>query len=340
MIRATTVIDIGGTHMRWADWSPEGGLSHRKRLPAPGFRQYPGLPVPQLQELLVNAICKIPPQDKHSLVGISFGAAMDHRNGTVYASAPLWGAHDVPFNLFDELSRRRSDVEWCVVNDVTAALMHIISTPLCAQDRKVMLVTISTGIAARIIDRTTRYIPFDAGGLQGEIGHLPAVAKLAGEPVVLDCDCGKAGHLSAYASGRGIANLAQVLRQRQPDEWAVSELGRRMADGESFEEAFTATVGADDNIAITLLSAATAPVADVLRTALCLNPDLDRIILTGGVAVSLGEHYKASVMAHLNCEGIYLTSKLYPRWIEDRLVVSEADCLIGAGIAATMEILP
>ena len=200
-----------------------------------------------------------------------------------------------------------------------------------------MLVTISTGIAARTIDRVTRRIPFDAGGLQGEIGHLPAVAAFAGEPVTLDCDCGAPGHLSAYASGRGIAKMAQVLRQRQPAEWDKSLPGRRMAEGESLEEAFKAGVCAQDRMAMRLLDAVTAPVADVLRTALCLDPDLDRIILTGGVAVSLGEHYRASVVSHLNRQGLYLTGKLHAHWAEDRIVVYEADCLIGAGIAATME---
>ncbi|MBS0969454.1 ROK family protein [Chimaeribacter arupi] len=337
MTRTTTVIDIGGTHMRWADWSLERGLGERGRMPTPSFYRHPDFPVSRLQALLVDAICEMPPQGKDAVAGISFGAAMNHLTGTVYASAPLWADHEVPFDLLSALNRQRSDVDWRVVNDVTAALLHVISTPLCAQDRKVMLVTVSTGIAARTIDRITGHMPFDAGGLQGEIGHLPAAAALAGEPVVLNCDCGAPEHLSAYASGRGIAKMAQVLRERQPCEWAASMPGRRMAEGYSLEEAFKAGVCAHDSMAIMLLNAVTAPVADVLRTALCLDPDLDRIILTGGVAVSLGEHYRTSVISHLNRQGLYLTGKLHPRWAEDRIVVYEADCLIGAGIAATME---
>jgi len=222
-------------------------------------------------------------------------------------------------------------VDWHVVNDVTAALLHVAST-LCASDRKVLLATISTGIAARTI--SSGRIPLDASGLQGEIGHLPASAVLAGAPVVLSCDCGEPGHLSAYASGRGIAGMAEVLRSRKPGEWASSLLG---LDG-AFEELFTTAVEAGDDLALELLDAVTAPVADVLRTALCLDPDLDRVVLTGGVATSFGKHYRDALLKHLDTTGLYLTSKYTPEWVAERIVVvepGEADCLVGAGIAAT-----
>lgn len=338
MSRAITVIDIGGTHMRWASWSPDTGLGGRQSSPTPSFRRHADLPVPQLQELLVDAICKATPRKKDAVVGMSFGAAINHLNGMVYASAPLWGAHDAPFDLMGALSRKRPDVEWHVVNDVTAALLHVASLPLCALDRKVMLITISTGIAARTIYRETLRIPFDPCGLQGEIGHLPATATIRGEPVVLNCDCEEPGHLSAYASGRGIARMAQVLQTRQPQDWADSDLGRRLAAGEPLEDAFKSAVVAQDNIAATLLDAVVAPIADILRTTLCLAPDLDRIILTGGVAVALGQHYQAAILSRLNRQGIYLTSKYHPQWLADRISIFDADCLIGAGIAAMREI--
>ncbi|WP_053732554.1 ROK family protein [Nocardia sp. NRRL S-836] len=326
----TTVVDVGGTHLRWASWSAGGGLRDRRSRPAPSFRSHPSLPVTELRRLLVETICAEVPHG--AVAGVSFGAAMNQHNATVYASAPLWGAHDEPFDLLGALRSVRSDVDWHVVNDVTAALLHVASTRF-ATDRKVLLATISTGIACRTLDRGR--IPLDASGLQGEIGHLPAVAHLAGAPVVLHCDCGEPGHLAAYSSGRGIARMADVLRQRRPQEWAASALADT---GAAFERVFTAAVEAGDALAAELLAAVTAPVADVLRTALCLDPDLDRIVLTGGVATSFGGRYREALLAHLERTGLYLTSRYTPEWVADRIVVvgpGEADCLVGAGIAAS-----
>lgn len=337
MTRTVTVIDVGGTHIRWGSWSAEGGLICRQRLPTPSFRSHAKLSVPQLQKLLIEAIAVLPPNEEGALVGVSFGAAIDHINGTVYASAPLWGSHNTPFDLQGALSRSRADVRWHVVNDVTAALLHVVSLPLCMRDKKVMLVMVSTGIAVRTICRKTMKIPFDASGLQGEIGHIPVTASLCDQPVILNCDCGEPGHLSAYSSGPGIAQMAEILRKRYPQEWSDSALGGRIADGEPFEDAFRFAVIAGDCIATTLLNAVTAPVADVLRITLCLAPDVDRIVLTGGVAVSLGQHYKAAIMTHLQRQGIYITSQYHPDWIEDRIVIFEAECLVGAGNAALVE---
>jgi len=334
MTQTASVIDIGGTYLRWAKWSESNGVGTRTTIPTPGFHQYPEMSVQQLQQRLVTVISGIPVCGQDTVVGISFGAAMNHHNAMVYASAPLWGAHNVPFDLHSELSRLRPDVKWYVVNDVTAALLHIITTPLCAQDRKVMLVTISTGIAARIIDRATRHIPFDSCGLQGEIGHLPATKTLGGEILTLQCDCGESNHLSSFSSGRGIARMADLLKERQPQAWSGSMLGRTIEEGCDFEQALMTALHANDPVAKTLLMAATSPVADVLRTALCLDPDLDKIVLTGGVAVSLGEHYRTGILEHLRSAGLYLTSHLDSDWITKRIVIAQADCLAGAGIAA------
>lgn len=335
MIQTATVIDIGGTHMRWATWSADKGVGDRTSIPTPGFHQHPNMSVQQLQQRLVKTICDIPVCSQGTTVGISFGAAMNHHTATVYASAPLWGAHNTPFDLYGELIRLRPDVKWHVVNDVTAALLHVITTPLCAQDRKVMVVTISTGIAARTIDRATRHIPFDSCGLQGEIGHLPATTHLIREAEHLLCDCGESNHLSSFSSGRGIARMADLLKVREPQAWADSVLGGTINEGNDFEPAFITALDANDAVANTLLKAVTSPVADVLRTALCLDPDLDRIVLTGGVAVSLGEHYRSAILEHLRTAGLYLTSHLDFDWIASRIVIAEADCLAGAGVAAT-----
>ncbi|MCE0447592.1 ROK family protein [Streptomyces tricolor] len=188
---------------------------------------------------------------------------LDHHSGIVYASAPLWGEHSEPYDLRAALASRRPDVRWHIVNDVTAALLHAAAASSRSGHRKVLLATISSGIACRVIDQRQGRIPVDGCGLQGEIGHLPAVAELAGAPVALDCDCGKTGHLAAYASGPGIARLARVLEQREPGRWAASRLGLLTADGLGFEAALRRALDERDELARELLDAATAPVAAV-----------------------------------------------------------------------------
>ena len=89
-----------------------------------------------------------------------------------------------------------------------------------------------------------------------------------------------------------------------------------------------------DALAAELLDAATKPVADVVRTALCLEPEIDLIAFTGGVAVGLGAHYRDALLTHLSREGLYLTSEREPGWVRDRVVVSDANGLVGAGLAA------
>ncbi|MFG2781242.1 ROK family protein [Streptomyces prunicolor] len=331
------VLDVGGTHVRHAVWSPREGLGEVVDTPSPSRLRHPGASVEELTARLLGTICDAVPAGPSVVAGISFGAALDQRTGTVYGSAPLFGDETTPLDLPGALRARRPDVEWHVVNDVTAALLHFVSAPWRRRHRKVLLMTVSSGIACRTVDLRSGTIATDALGLQGEVGHLPAVAELAGEPVELACDCGRTGHVASYASGPGLGRMADVLRERAADRWRASGLGRGMAAGASFEAALGGALDAGDALAAELLDAATAPVADVLRTALCLDPELDELALTGGVVTGLGRHYEASLHRHFRREGLYLTGERAPEWLTDRITIcapGDANGLIGAGIAA------
>ncbi|MFG2022847.1 ROK family protein [Streptomyces sp. NPDC048825] len=337
MSTAITVFDVGGTHIRQAWWLRGGELRARTSRPSPSFKRFPGATVSELQDMMVRDLCDAAPETPDAVVGISFGAALDHRSGIVYASAPLWGEHSAPYDLRAALASRRRDVRWHIVNDVTAALLHAAAASSRRGHRKVLLATISTGIACRVIDQRQGRIPVDGCGLQGEIGHLPANTELAGRPIELECDCGKTGHVAAYASGPGIARMAQALKRREPGRWAASRLGLLTADGTDFEASLRRALDEQDDLAVELLDAVTAPVAAVLRTALCLDPEIDEAVLTGGVVHGLAQHYQRALMGHLTRQGLYLTSDRTPDWLEQRITVTgpgEADSLAGAGIAA------
>lgn len=330
------VVDVGGTRLRRALWSPGRGLRDLVDGPSPSVRTHPDLPVREVRRLMVDALCAAVPAGA-TRAGVSFGAALDHRTGTVYASAPLWGAHTEPFDLLGALRSARPEVAWHLVNDVTAALLHAAAAPHRRTLRKLLLVTVSTGIAARALDLRTGTVAVDECGLQGEIGHLPAAVPAALGPVEARlCDCGSAGHVAAYSSGPGIRRLAELTRARNPERWAASALGRAGADA-PFEDTLRSALDAGSTTAEVLLSAATEPLAHVLRTALCLDPELDEIVLTGGVVYGLGDHVRRALLAHLTRAGLYLTADRSPEWAARRLTTSrpgEADPLIGAGLAA------
>ncbi|QUQ64991.1 ROK family protein [Kutzneria sp. CA-103260] len=330
-----TVLDVGGTHVRWARWSPEQGLGDVRRTSSPSTFRQPGVSVDESRAVLVRMMAEVVPAG--AVAGVSFGAALDHRTRAVYASAPLWGVDSRPFDLVAALRGARPDVRWHVVNDVTAALLHLASTQRARGLRKVWLATISTGVACRVIDQRTGEIPVDGCGLQGEIGHLPATVAVDGLPLDLRCDCGRQGHVAAYASGPGIRRLGEVLRHRRGPVWVASDLAQELARGEPFEVALTRAVRSGDTVAVELLAAAAKPIADIVRTSLCLDPELDLVAFTGGVALGLGEHYLAAVLAHLDRDGLYLTSERKPDWIRDRMAVTEVSGLVGAGIAALSE---
>ncbi|MFF5634727.1 ROK family protein [Streptomyces sp. NPDC012825] len=338
MSAAVTVFDVGGTHIRQAWWLPGGELRVRTSRPSPSFKRFPGTGAAELRAMMVKDLCDTVPETPGAVAGVSFGAALDHRSGLVYASAPLWGEHSEPYDLRAALAARRRDVDWHIVNDVTAALLHAAAHPGRAEHRKILLATVSSGIACRVIDRRRGLIPVDSSGLQGEIGHLPARAELAGRPLEATCDCGKPGHLAAYSSGPGIARAADVLREREPGRWSASRLGAATAGGLGFEEALRGALDEGDALAGELLDAVAAPVADVLRTALCLDPEIDEAVLTGGVVHGLGDHYRRALLKSLARQGLYLTSEHTPDWWERRITVAaagEADGLVGAGIAAS-----
>ncbi|MEK8172825.1 hypothetical protein NKH77_38875 [Streptomyces sp. M19] len=60
----------------------------------------------------------------------------------------------------------------------------------------------------------------------------------------LTCDCGRTGHLAAYASGPGIRRMAEELRARDARGWRRSLLGGPVDRGVPFETAFASALDA------------------------------------------------------------------------------------------------
>ncbi|MEW2620829.1 ROK family protein [Streptomyces sp. NPDC048106] len=293
--------DVGGT---WVRLRAGGAGAPVERLRSPSRLNHPGRPVARLRDDMVELLCRSAPPGAHA--AISFGAAIDHLTGTVLGSAPLWGAEAEPYDLAAVLRGRRPDVSWHLVNDVTAALVDFAATHARPGVRRVGYLTVSSGIAMRVADLERGRIPVDGRGLQGEIGHLPAMStgpEIQRAP--LPCECGATNHLASIASGPGIARVAGLLG---------------IETGPTFPDRIAEALAADDPRARRLLELCVEPVANMLRTLWCLDPHLDLLGLGGGVVEGLGAHYQGELHRQLGRATSYADRGRQRDWLADRLV--------------------
>jgi glucokinase len=336
----TVVFDIGGTWFRSAVFRADGRLDARDRRPAISFASEPACGVAELQRRLAEFLVA----DARRLLRqhaaapravVSMGAALNAHTGYVFGSGPLWGPDSRPFDLLGALRREAPEIAWTVLNDVTAALLRHVHTLGPRTRGRTALVTISSGIACRVFDHARSCVPVDPRhGLQGEIGHLPVRCTFAGRAIEQRCDCGGPNHLAAFASGRGLAALLahaaalpgagferSALAGETPP--TVAQLARAARGGDAWSRS--------------LVAAAMEPLASVLAVMLTHDPELDPILLVGGVAAALGDDLVDVVCGHLETHGLYQVLPREPRYFRDRIRLGHLDDdsgLLGCGIAA------
>jgi predicted NBD/HSP70 family sugar kinase len=340
---AVAVFDLGGTWFRWGRYTPARGLFECQRLPAVNHLSHPQLSAADLQAALADFILKRVRESRDAehggirAVGVSIGAPVNAHNMTVLGSGPLWGPSAAPFRLREHLLEAMPELQWHVINDVTALLMPYMQDE--APYLKTMLVTVSSGIGSRLYDHRARCIPYDGGfGVQGEIGHLTCSFELDGRLIDRRCECGGWNHVNAFASGRGIAATLRELPSLAvgygylcggpPDRWQAADDGYRLG-------IFQAAVERAEPAAIQLLEAFVRPLARTLAVALTLDPQIDRIIVTGGVAHGLGRQYREALERTFLREGIYQITAHDAHYLTRRLQWQDTDDfagLRGAGI--------
>ncbi|MGW5020968.1 ROK family protein [Streptomyces cacaoi] len=311
----TFAADIGGTWVRIRTGEQNEPM---ERLPSPSRLRYPQRTAARLRRDMVELLCDRVPDGARAF--LSFGAAIDHLTGTVHGSAPLWGAEAAPYDLAADLRRCRPDVDWHLVNDVTAALLDFVAVHARSGTRRIAYLTVSSGIALRIADVERTRIPVDDRGLQGEVGHLsvPLTGVGADKLRGLPCECGGTDHIASIASGPGFVRASRRLglpRASQVVDWLPDALT------------------AHDPGARDLLELCAAPIAFLLRTLWCLDPHLDLIGLGGGVVERLGSHYTAEIRRQLAAPASYADRGRDDTWLGDRLVFcrpGQVDALRGA----------
>ena len=339
------VFDLGGTWFRWGLYSPSRGLLHPQREPAINYLSHPNFSAVELQCALADFVLRraremgAPGQPELGVAGVSVGAPVNANDGTVLGSGPLWGPTAGPFPLEEALIKEMPTLQWHIVNDVTALLApYMDETAPC---KKTLLVTVSSGVAGRLYDHRTDRIPYDGTfGVQGEIGHLTLTFELDGKVVNRRCECGGWNHLNAFASGRGIAQILRglpglttffgTLFVDSAERWLQVDDYYRL-------NAFKGKLEEGNDVAIALLDALVTPLSRTLAAALSLDPEIDRIVMTGGVVHGLGKHYRDALQRTFLRDGLYQISGPDPHYLARRLFWEDADDfggLRGAGLYA------
>jgi glucokinase len=339
------VFDLGGTWFRWGCYRPTHGLIDCNRVPALNYLSHPRSSAADLQialsDFIVSHVRELRDgrRPEIQVVGVSIGAPVNAHDMTVLGSGPLWGREARPFPLHDRLRKSSPDLQWHVINDVTALLAPYMrdDTPYL----KTMLITVSSGVGSRLYDHRTHRIPYDEKyGVQGEIGHLVCSFELDGRRISRLCECGGWNHVNAFSSGRGIAETLHELPsltasyrdmfEDSPASWhAASDQYRLNALREALQRG--------DDGATALLDAFVTPLSRTLATALTLDPEIDRIVMTGGVVNGLGKYYREALQRTFLREELYQITPNDPNYLTRRLHWGDVDDysgLRGAGLYA------
>lgn len=153
-------------------------------------------------------------------------------------------------------------VRTVVVNDANAAAIGESWIGVASGMRNVLLVTLGTGVGAGLVVNGALYT--GAHGGAGEFGHLCV------EPGGIPCNCGSAGCLEQYASGRGLVRMYREAGGTCPDNNAHVVL-------QAFENGDLAAIRAVDVFSEKLGFG-------LAQAASLLDPDV--IVIGGGISQS------------------------------------------------------
>lgn len=290
---AVAVFDIGGTWFRSGLHTKAKGLTLLSKQPAYNYKNTAHKNVLELQNKLVDYLVQqVEYFHNHNpntfAASISMGAALNGHTGEILNSGPLWGPACEKFDLLAALRERLPDIEWMAINDVSAALLRHVDSPQNIHLKRINLITVSSGIACRTYERDRKCIPLNEVGIQGEIGHIPIKFTVFDKTLKEICDCGGANHLNAFSSGRGIENV-------------VRDIGSQDNPHRHFSDA----VKANDVFALEILDAVTFPIADMIIHMLTIDPEIEKIVMTGGVVHSIERQYIQSLLKNLEQIGLY-----------------------------------
>ncbi|MEK6572860.1 MAG: ROK family protein [Chloroflexota bacterium] len=264
-------IDIGGTNIRAARYTPGGELLARTRYPTPTHEGNGAV-----MERLIAAVNDVmPPTPDVKAIGVGAPGPLDPFTGVVLRAPNLPGW--VNFPLRDKIASHFK-IPTAIGNDANMAAMGEWRFGAGRGHNDVLYLTISTGIGGGVISGGRLVV--GARGLATELGHITVAPD---GPV---CGCGQRGHLEALASGPAIGLTART-RLHAGARSKVLELVNGHIESVTAQHVGEGAL-AGDAFAIELLAEAGTyigrAIADFLHA---FNPSI--VILGGGVAINVGE---------------------------------------------------
>ncbi len=323
-------IDIGGTFVRCAVADEQAAIHDVEKVRLTSFADR-GSPETVWKEI-TGIIVKYESASgrnvsKNAPVVISFPGPVAQPSRIL--GAPTIVGHDVSVpDLRGEISKLTGRTVH-IINDISAATWHISRT---IESGRFFVVTVSSGIGSKLFDRRHPFPVFDNVPYAGEIGHV----KVDPSDDAMPCDCGGKGHLGAVSSGRGVERHARILAGREKDRFASSLCVTKYhaaAGTLTNEDHIVPAALSHDEWALGVIRQSTAPLARVLLL-VTAAAGLDKIVVIGGFALSLGQLYLDILRDEMskNCDYELLAGKL-----QDLLVMGTADeeaCLRGAAVYA------
>ncbi len=194
-------VDLGGTSIRAAAFSPSGDVLARASLPTQA-RQGKARVIVNLVRLTKKIEQKAKAGPLLAL-GVGFAGVLDEKREVVVKSPnlPGWESFDLKAHLVHEIKK-----PVILENDANAGAVGEKWLGAAKQLENFMLITLGTGVGSGIVLNGKLWQGVTGRG--GEFGHIKVVRQ--GWP----CACGGRGCLEAYVSGRAITRMAkQAIEQ-------------------------------------------------------------------------------------------------------------------------------
>jgi len=313
----TIGVDVGGTKVLAVALDADGVERGRHRAPTPraapdgsdGGRLLLGGVVAAVDDLVASLDL-----DPATPVGVGVAGLVDHdgvlRHGP---NQPGVGTLDVPGGLAARLAGPVT-----VDNDANCALRAEIGLGAARGETEVVLVTLGTGIGGAIL--TSGHLVRGVHGLAGEPGHTMVDPR---GPV---CVCGRRGCWERYASGAGLARLAQEAA----DDGRLSALLASVPDGRiRGEDVVAAARRGDEGAGAVIDRFAWWTAVGLANLSAVLDPAL---IILGGGLVDAADVWLDRVRAELPALLVAAESRPVPR-IEAATYGSSATA-VGAALLA------
>jgi glucokinase len=324
---AALLVDLGGTYLRL-------GISLDGEEPLVMFRSriqnlIEGTNRDEVWQKIITSISEFANEVRHipaaAPIVVSFPGPVLNRSRIV--DAPTVAGASSAFPDLQSILEKRTRRHVFVLNDISAAAWHLHRR---VDARRFAVVTVSSGIGSKMFDRDRQPGVIDDVAYAGEIGH----AKVDESPNAPICDCGGRGHLGAISSGRGILRFARQTAQTDalfPTSMCVQRF-HATADSLTNEDHLAPAVKAGDRWALQVVRECTKPLARVLLQWV-MAAGLERVVVIGGFALSLGESYRAILKDEIlkRCDYRLLAGRL-----EDVIVMGDDDaCFLGAAVFAS-----